>query len=67
MFIHKHKLNIIISKYKMCAVQEERKKVVENSVPTHWIAEHHDRAQVNIMPVSVNSSPNICIKESEIL
>jgi hypothetical protein len=42
----------------MCVVQEERKKVVENSVPTHWIAEHHDRAQVNIILEFVNSSAN---------
>jgi hypothetical protein len=37
----------------MCFVQEERKKVVENSVPTHWIAEHHDRAQVSKHQTSV--------------
>ena len=37
------------------AVQEERKKVVENSVPTHWIAEHHDRAQVGHAPLQFAS------------
>lgn len=33
--------------------KEERKKVVENTVPTHWIAEHHDRAQAKHMEMEM--------------